>query len=412
MSIGQERQRPFLLYAATAIISLYFFLSAINLMGAGLKSLGKSTDWIQVAMSQGDNPLVALLASVLVTSIVQSSSFTTSLIITLVAAGDLSVGTAVFAVMGANIGTSITGLIVSLGSMRIKRQFRRSYATALMHAIPNLLTVLILFPVEWATRALPGSGGYGVLTRVSMWITDLMGLGVESGTKQSSPIKAITKPVVEAVQTVAGWISENTTTLGIMVAVVGLLVLVVALLGLVASLKGALLQRLEGLFSKVIFRNDFFAWLSGIGSTVAVQSSSVTTSLMVPIAGAGIVKLRRVFPFMLGCNIGTTVTGVLAATANPTAGAVTVAVSHVLFNFFDNGIWYPLRRFPIRLSKWYSGLAARNRKYAFVFLIGIFVVIPILGLTISEVFFFSELPDGPPIPTMVAPRSDTSCLVN
>ena len=371
-----------------ALASLYFFLSAINIMGAGLKSLGKSTDWIQTAMAQGDNPLVALLASVLVTSIVQSSSFTTSLIITLVAVGDLKMGTAVFAVMGANIGTSITGLIVSLGSIRIKRQFRRSYTTALMHAIPNLMTVLILFPIEWVTRALPGSGGNGVLTRVSMWITELMGL--EPGAKPTSPIKVITKPLVEFVQSVAGWLTENAATLGIIVAVVGLLVLFTALIGLVASLKGALLQRLEGLFSKVVFRNDFFAWLSGICSTVAVQSSSVTTSLMVPIAGAGIVKLRRVFPFMLGCNIGTTVTGVLAATANPTAGAVTVAVSHVLFNFFDNALWYPARKFPIRLSKWYSGLAVRNRKYAFFFLIGIFVVIPVVGLTITEVFFFSE----------------------
>jgi sodium-dependent phosphate cotransporter len=376
------------MYALMALASLYFFLSAINIMGAGLKSLGKSTDWIQTAMAQGDNPLVALLASVLVTSIVQSSSFTTSLIITLVAVGDLKMGTAVFAVMGANIGTSITGLIVSLGSIRIKRQFRRSYTTALMHAIPNLMTVLILFPIEWVTRALPGSGGNGVLTRVSMWITELMGL--EPGAKPTSPIKVITRPLVEFVQSVAGWLTENAATLGIIVAVVGLLVLFTALIGLVASLKGALLQRLEGLFSKVVFRNDFFAWLSGICSTVAVQSSSVTTSLMVPIAGAGIVKLRRVFPFMLGCNIGTTVTGVLAATANPTAGAVTVAVSHVLFNFFDNALWYPARKFPIRLSKWYSGLAVRNRKYAFFFLIGIFVVIPVVGLTITEVFFFSE----------------------
>ena len=387
MSIGTKSQRPFWVYALMSIVSLYFFLSAINIMGAGLKSIGKSSDWIQVAMSQGDNPLVAMLASVLVTSIVQSSSFTTSLIITLVAVGDLSVGTAVFAVMGANIGTSITSLIVSLGTMRIKRQFRRAYTTALMHAIPNVLTVLIMFPLEWITRLLPGSDGFGVLTRVSMWITELLGL--EPGTKPNSPIKMITRPVVEFVKDVAGWFTENTTTLGIIISAVGLFVLFIALYGLVQSLKGALLQRLEGLFSKVIFRNDFFAWLSGIGSTVAVQSSSVTTSLMVPIASAGVVKLRRVFPFMLGCNIGTTVTGVLAATANPTAGAVTVAVSHVLFNLFDNGIWYPLRAFPIRLAKWYAGLAAKNRKYAFVFLIGIFVVVPIVGLLISELIFFS-----------------------
>ncbi|MDG2422870.1 MAG: Na/Pi symporter [Phycisphaerales bacterium] len=386
--IGQPKSKPFWVHGLFAVVSLYFFLCAINVMGSGLKSIGKSTDWIANAMAQGDNPLVALFASVLITSIVQSSSFTTSLIITLVAAGELSVGTAIFAVMGANIGTSITGLIVSLGTMKIRRQFRRAYATALMHAIPNLLTVLILFPLEWASRSLPGSNGHGLLMRVSMWITELLGL--DPGEKPTSPIKVITKPVVTFINDMVGYVTESVTVLGVSVAVIGLGILFVSLLGLVSNLKGALLQRLEGLFSKVIFRNDFFAWISGISSTVAVQSSSVTTSLMVPIAGAGVVKLRRVFPFMLGCNIGTTVTGVIAATANPTAGAVTVAVSHVLFNIFDNGIWYPLKIIPIRLAKWYSGIASRAPRYALFFLLTIFVIIPIVGLVVTEVFFYSD----------------------
>ena len=80
-----KKIRSLWLHAFMALVSLYFFLCAINVMGSGLKQIGKSTDWINTAMAQGDNPLVALFASVLVTSIVQSSSFTTSLIITLVA---------------------------------------------------------------------------------------------------------------------------------------------------------------------------------------------------------------------------------------------------------------------------------------------------------------------------------------
>ena len=382
------KTRPFWAHGVLALMWLYFFLCAINIMGAGLKTIGKETDWLQVAIAQGDNPLIALFTAVLITSIVQSSSFTTSLIITLVAAGELSVGTAIFAVMGANIGTSITGLIVSLGAVRIRKQFRRAYATALMHAIPNVLTVLMLFPLEWATRSLPGSNGHGVLMRISMWLTEL--IGFEPGTKPNSPIKAITKPVVEFVKDIAEWMTSNVTATGVIVAILGLLILFMALLGLVSNLRGALLRRLEGLFSKVLFRNDFFAWISGIFSTIAVQSSSVTTSLMVPIAGAGVVKLRRVFPFMLGCNIGTTMTGVIAATANPTAGAVTVAISHVLFNLGDNAIWYPLKIVPIRLAKWYSGLASRAPRYALIFLLTIFVICPVVGLFITEVFFYSD----------------------
>jgi sodium-dependent phosphate cotransporter len=390
LELKQRVGRPFWLNVLLALASLYFFLCAINVMGAGLKSIGKETSWLADAIAQGDNPMVALMASVLVTSIVQSSSFTTSLIITLVAAGELSAGNAVFAVMGANFGTSITSLIVSLGTMRIKRQFRRAYATALMHAIPNVLTVVLLFPLEWATSTTSADGFTGgFLTRISRWITSLLDIG--SSEKFFNPIKAITQPVVTIVKDAAGLVSgENATAAATVVAVVGLVILFVSLLGLVKNLKDALLQRLEGLFTVLIFRNDLLAWLSGIVSTVAVQSSSVTTSLIVPIAGAGAVKLRRVFPFMLGCNIGTTVTGLIAATAIPTEGAVIVAISHVLFNVANNVIWYPLRVIPIRLAKWYSAVAARQRKYAFIFLAAVFLIIPTVALIISELIFFSD----------------------
>ncbi len=391
-SLKAVKERPFWWHAMWALVALYFFLCAINIMGGGLKVIGKNTDWLQTAIAQGDNPLVALLAAVLVTSIVQSSSFTTSLIITLVAAQEMSVRTAVFAVMGANIGTSITGIIVSLGTMRIRRQFRRSYCTALMHAVPNVMTVLLLFPLEWITSAFASKGpngeaGVGVLTSLAQWLTNAIGLG-EIG-KGTSPVKVITKPVVDTVKDVIGWVTEDAAVLGgVLIAVVGLVTLFCGLAGLVKNLKGAMLSKMEGLFSKVIFRNDFFAWLSGLGTTIAVQSSSVSTSLMVPIAGAGAVKLRRVFPYMLGCNIGTTVTGVLAATANPTAGAVSVAIAHVLFNITDNLVWYPLRMFPIRISKWLSSLAATKRKHAFIFLATVFLIVPVIGLVITEIFFF------------------------
>lgn len=391
-ALGNRKPRPFWYHAIWALVSLYFFLTAINLMGGGLKTIGNNTDWLQVVIAQGDNPLVALLASVLVTSIVQSSSFTTSLIITLVAAGQMSVPTAVFAVMGANIGTSTTAIIVSLGAMRIRRQFRRSYCTALMHAIPNVLTVLVLFPLEWITAAIAkpgpdGQAGVGVLTSLSEWLASFISLGeIDKGT---SPIKFITKPVVSLVSDVVKWMTDEAAVLsGLLIAIVGLIALFMGLWGLVKNLKGAMLTKMEGLFSKVIFRNDFLAWLSGLGTTIGVQSSSVSTSLIVPIAGAGAVKLRRVFPYMLGCNIGTTVTGVLAATANPTSGAVSVAIVHVLFNVIGNVVWYPLRIFPIRMAKWLSSLAAQNRKHALIFLATIFIVIPVIGLAITELLMF------------------------
>ena len=372
--------------AIFALIALYFFLCAINVMGSGLKGVGKQSDWLEAIIAQGHNPLFTLFGAVLVTSIVQSSSFTTSLIITLVAAGQMPIETAVFAVMGANIGTSVTGLIVSLGTIRIRRQFRRAYAAALLHAVPNILTVLILFPAEWITSTI-FKNGQGVLANIAGAIAGT--LGFDKVTKPTSPIKVITKPVVTFFETITDWMGGGPSIgTSVSLSIAGLFLLFFALIFLVKNLKGAVLTRLEGLFSTVFFRNDFVAWLSGIFSTISVQSSSVTTSLMVPIVGAGAVKVKRAFPFMLGANIGTTVTGLIAAMANPTSAAVTVAIAHVLFNCSHNLVWYPLRNIPIRISTSYSTLASRSKKWAFIFLATIFVVVPAIGLTITELFIY------------------------
>ena len=83
-------------------------------MGTGFKLLGgkSSAKMFDVA----DNPISALMIGILATVLVQSSSTTTSIIISLVGADELSVNTAVFMVMGANIGTSVTNTIVAMGT--------------------------------------------------------------------------------------------------------------------------------------------------------------------------------------------------------------------------------------------------------------------------------------------------------
>lgn len=384
-TLNHERRSLPWLNGVLAAFFLYLFLCAINVMGSGLKGIGKQSDWLETIIAHGDNPLVALFGAVLVTSIVQSSSFTTSLIITLVAANQMPIETAVFAVMGANIGTSVTGLIVSLGTIRIRKQFRRAYAAALLHAVPNIMTVLILFPLEWITSTM-FSNGRGILANIAGYFAGL--LGFQEVSKPTNPIKLITKPVVSALNSFTEAVAGAGLGASSFMAILGLLLLFIALVFLVKNLKGAVLTRLEGLFSTVFFRNDFVAWLSGIFSTISVQSSSVTTSLMVPLTGAGAIKLKRAFPFMLGANIGTTVTGLIAALANPTMAAVTVALAHIIFNSCDNLIWYPLRSIPIRISKAYSALASRSKKWAFIFLTTVFVVVPAIGIFITEVFIY------------------------
>merc|ERR1711998_117204 len=98
-----------------------------------------------------DNPIAAMLVGVLVTVLVQSSSTSTSIVITMVAADLFTVKQAIFLVMGANIGTSVTSTIVALGQSTDRAEFRRAFAAATVHDMFNFINVLVLLPIEAMT---------------------------------------------------------------------------------------------------------------------------------------------------------------------------------------------------------------------------------------------------------------------
>ena len=214
-------------------LCLYLFLAALNVLGAGLGTFGSDSDVLTRAFAYGQNPFIALMAGVLVTMVVQSSSFTSALIVTLVASGEMTLGTAVFAIMGANIGTAVTGVIVALANVRIKRNFRRSFTAALMHDLFNILTVLLIFPVEWLTGMFH-ERGYGIFTRLAAWLADLIGL--EEVARPNSPIKTITAPVVDAANWLGAALMPTTAAAGLMVAGIGLLLMFAALVFMVQNL--------------------------------------------------------------------------------------------------------------------------------------------------------------------------------
>lgn len=377
------REVPAWLRGIYAGLCLYLFLAALNVLGAGLGTFGGDSDLLTRAFAYGENPFIALMAGVLVTMTVQSSSFTSALIVTLVASGEMTLGTAVFAIMGANIGTAVTGVIVALANVRIKRNFRRSFTAAMMHDFFNILTVMVVFPLEWLTGMFH-EGGRGIFTRLAAWLAELIGL--EEVARPNSPIKVVTAPVVDACNWLGAALMPSTAAAGLFVAGLGMALMFVALVFMVQNLRGALLRHMDGLFRTYFFRTDARSYGVGVISTVLVQSSTITSSLMVPLAGAGVVRLRRVLPFMMGANLGTTVTSVLAATANPVAAAMTVALFHVIFNLTGTAIWWPLRIIPLRIATWYGRLAGRQIRYAFLFLIGVFLVVPLLGITATELF--------------------------
>ena len=143
--------------------------------------------------------------------------------------------------------------------------------------------------------------------------------------------------------------------------------------------KSLVLKKIEGFFDQYIFNTAIKAMLFGVILTIMVQSSSITTALVVPLAGAGVLTLRQIFPFTLGANIGTTVTALLAAVTG-TVSALVAGFSHLLFNIFGILIIYGiplLRRIPLALAENIANTAISKKYVTILYLLTVFVLIPL-----------------------------------
>merc|ERR1719329_1998710 len=127
----------------------------------------------------------------------------------------------------------------------------------------------------------------------------------------------------------------------------------------------------------------------GLGLTICVQSSSITTSALTPLVGIGVITIERMYPIVLGANIGTCITGVLAAlaaSADKLSLTLQVAYSHLFFNLTGIFIWYviwPMRQFPIRAAKFLGNTTAEYRWFALAYLFFCFLIIPAIFMGIA-----------------------------
>jgi sodium-dependent phosphate cotransporter len=127
-----------------------------------------------------------------------------------------------------------------------------------------------------------------------------------------------------------------------------------------------------------IFENQYRSFGWGLLLTSAIQSSSITTSLVVPLAAADKIKLNWAFPFIIGANVGTTVTALLASVFKPDA-AISIAIAHSLFNIFGALLFLPLnslRKVPVYIADHFSSLASEKRILFFIYVLLTFFLIP------------------------------------
>ncbi|MHC4248185.1 MAG: Na/Pi symporter [Planctomycetota bacterium] len=363
--------------------TLFLFLVSLQMMGAAFKLFG--SDFSKWLLTTTSNPFVGLFVGILSTSIVQSSSATTSMVVMMVGGGTLSVANAVPIIMGANIGTTVTCALVSLGHMTRREEFRRAMSGALVHDFFNLLAVALLLPVELVTARIWGKG---VLERLATGLTGFLS-GAE-GVEYKSPLKSLLKWVAKlVVGPIKGWCGDTPggkVAAGVIVLVIALALLFTMLYLMTRIMRRVLRGRAEKILDQTIGRSAILGMVVGMLITAIVQSSSATTSLLVPLAGAGILTVEQIFPITLGANVGTTVTALLASLAAGPAG-LTIALVHLLFNASGILMIYPVpqvRRLPIRAAKWMAGLAAESKRYAFGFILGLFFVVPGLLILVSK----------------------------
>ena len=357
---------------------IYVLICAVSMIGSGFKAA--TGGQAQELFSFASNPYVGLVIGIVATALIQSSSTVTSLIVGMVAGG-LPVGIAIPMIMGSNVGTTVTNTLVSLGHVRDKSEFRRAFSAATVHDFFNLIAVAIFLPLEIM---------FGLLEKVSAWLATLL-VGADSySMSDMNFMKALTKPFVNLVDGATGMLPGAMA--GAAMVVVGLVLIFVAITYTGKLLKVLMVGKAKEVLHSAIGRGPVAGIASGALVTTFVQSSSTTTSLMVPLAGSGTFSLRQIYPFMLGANIGTTVTALLAATAVGGAvasSALQIALVHLMFNVFAVVVIFGLpflRELPLKGAEWLADIAAEKKIFAAIWMLGVFIVLPLLLIAASMVF--------------------------
>ena len=342
------------------VLALYLFLVGIKGLSSGIKMLGG--DFANQIMTTTSNPFISLLVGILATTLFQSSSTTTSIIVGMVSSGAVTLSGAIPMIMGANIGTTVTNTIVSMGHIRRGNEFKRAFSAATHHDIFNVLSVIILLPLEIA---------FGLIEKTATGLGTLLFGTISTDEVFQSPIKAAIKWGSKHVQS----LSFDSVTLYIILSV---LLTFAMLFFIVKLLRSLVLENIQQYFDKFIFKSAARAMFAGIILTIMVQSSSITTSTIVPLAGAGVVRLHQLYPFTIGANVGTTVTALLASlTLNVTA--MVAGFAHLFFNIFGIVLIFLnplLKNIPLDLADWLSEKAVENRFIPLFYLLLFFFILP------------------------------------
>ncbi len=356
---------PYWLRIVAIFLLVFVFLVAIELLGESLAWLGKAN--FQETLYVMNNAFVGLFVGLLLTALLQSSSTVTSMTVAFVGAGMLSLDHAIPVVMGANIGTTLTCIIVAFGHITRKKEFKRGITAALTHNFFNIFTALLLLPIEFFTQA---------LSKTSLWLATQL-----SATFNLTNISWLDFTVAP----IAHWIANLCNGYNFLSVGIAVVLLLLSIRGF-TKLSHAIFSQDETKIEKLLFATPFKALCWGTLITATVRSSSATTSLVVPLAATQRITLQNAFCFIMGANVGTTVTALLAALSKSEV-AMSIALSHLLFNLLGVLIFFPfprLQEFVINAAKLLGKLSLTYRLIGFIYLLVIFFILPFVLILLTK----------------------------
>ena len=251
---------------------LALFLYGMRLMGDGLKR--GSSDAFKSAMEKvTNNPLVGFLLGLGVTAVIQSSTATIVLTSGLVGAGILSLHQSIGVILGANVGTTVTGQIIRLLDVNASdTSLLNFFKPSTLAPLASIIGILFIMAVKGRKSDTVGSitMGFGILFT-----------GLLSMTAAVSPL------------------SESET------------------------------------FANMFFQlsdKPVLGFLLGAGVAFLLQSSSATIGILQAISTTGALTFSSVYAIIIGVNIGDCVTTAIVCSIGSEADAKRTGVIHILFN--------------------------------------------------------------------------------
>jgi sodium-dependent phosphate cotransporter len=337
--------------------AIYFFISGILIIKASASILGDVLAEKIVLLIQDTTS--AVFAGWIATALLHSSGAFDSIIVAITSSGVMPLNLAVAAIIGAEIGTSVTPFLISvLGHLRKKSRLAASFNVTMSHVLYNLFTLLLFYPAELF---------FGVFTKIAQQGSYIF-------------VKATwLNAIPDILDVLAPWVKPFVSMIPAWIGfVIGGLMLIIALAGIEHYMTGIFSMPRSWNLIRATFRNPYRAFLAGFLFTILVPSTTVMVSLLVPLAGSGVILADfYILPYILGANIGTVFDVMLAALTTGNPVSLGVWLVHLSINLIGALIFLPLLKPFSALVRNSAEIIAGSRRIALVITV-LFHAVPII----------------------------------